>query len=129
MEALTYTAGNEHNPTDPFGRILLEITGDGEVRFSRYARTGDQHSAAHASADLLARLRAALATAGFPVAPTLLPRPGDRLRQLTVTGDPAGVVRLPWYEAAKLPGYSDLFALLDDLVARLSADPPPADLD
>jgi hypothetical protein len=44
------------------------------------------------------------------------------LRQLQVEGDPSGAVLLPWYEAAKLPGYGEAFRLLDGLVTAIGPD-------
>jgi hypothetical protein len=53
------------------------------------------------------------------------------MRRLTVTGEPAGALVLPWDDAAKLPGYAEAFDLLDGLVTAVSGvdmSVPPPDL-
>jgi hypothetical protein len=115
-----YEAGNEHNPTDPFGRVTLEVESGGEVRLSRHSRDGTEAWTAHVAPGFLDDLAGALRTAGFPKAPSIMPSPGDRLRDLRIAGPSAGSVLLPWYEVSKLPGYADAFALLDGLVAQVT---------
>jgi len=115
-----YEAGNEHNPTDPFGRVTLEVESGGEVRLSRHSRDGTEAWTAHVAPGFLDDLAAALRTAGFPKVPSIMPGPGDRLRDLRITGPSAGSVLLPWYEVSKLPGYAEAFALLDGLVAQVT---------
>jgi hypothetical protein len=117
IERLWYEAGNEHNPTDPFGRITLDLSADGSVRIDHYGRAGHRSWTATVDQSVVDELTAALVQAGFPAAPAVLPMPGDRLRTLRVTGDPAGEVRLPW-DVSALPGYADAFGILDALPVR-----------
>ena len=118
MAHVWYEAGNEHNPADPFGRVTLEVEPGGELRLSRHSRDGAEAWTARVEPAFLENLTAALRTAGFPNAPSIMPGPDDRLRDLRITG--AGSVLLPWYDGAELPGYSEAFALLDGVVAQVT---------
>src|SRR5262245_38790503 len=86
---LHYSVGNEHSPTNPWGRSELVIEADGTARldhvFSRPPSTGAWTG--RVDAEALDRLWAALATAGFPAAPSAPFPPGSTLRQLTVDTD------------------------------------------
>ncbi|MDS0140334.1 MULTISPECIES: hypothetical protein [unclassified Amycolatopsis] len=129
MAHVWYEAGNEHNPADPFGRVTLEVEPGGELRLSRHSREGAEAWTARVEPAFFDHLTGALRTAGFPKAPSILPSPDDRLRDLRITG--SGAVLLPWYEAADLPGYAEAFALLDGVVAQvtgldLRVGPPPS---
>lgn len=118
MAHVWYEAGNEHNPADPFGRVTLEVESGGELRLSRHSRDGAEAWTARVGPAFLDNLAAALRDAGFPKAPSIMPHPDDRLRDLRITG--SGAVLLPWYDAAELPGYAEAFALLDGLVAQVT---------
>ena len=93
---LRYSAGNEHNPGDPWGRSELVIAADGSARldhhFSRVRAAGAWTGRVDASA--LERLWRALDRAGFPAAPTEPFVAGATLRVLTVeTGGVPAVAR------------------------------------
>jgi hypothetical protein len=120
VERVWYEAGNEHSPTDPFGRNTLDLGADGELRLDHRGRDGNRAWTAHTEPDFLARLGRALRAAGFPAAPMVMPPAGSRMRVLRVTGEPAGEVLLPWHEALKIPGYDQVFGLLDGLVAAVA---------
>jgi len=120
VEHLWYEAGNEHSPTDPWGRVTLEWTGDGQLRLDHRGHAGHRAWTARADAMFLQRLESALMVAGFPAAPAIMPLSGERMRHLRITGSPAGEVLLPWYDALTLPGYGDAFGLLDGLVVQVS---------
>ena len=119
MQRVEYQAGNEHNPSDPFGRVELDLTGDGAVRVEHRGRSGNRSWTATVDSAFLDELGAALAEAGFPEAPRSLPMPGERIRRLHVTGQPCGTVDLLWYEALQLSGYRQAFQLLDALVTAV----------
>lgn len=136
MAHVRYESGNEHNPTDPFGRVTLEVESDGEVRLARHSRYRDEAWTARVGPGFLDNLAGALRTAGFPTAPSIMPRPDEPLRDLRVGGPSAGSVLLPWYAVSKLPGYAEAFALLDGLVAQVTGldlrvtplEPPATDI-
>jgi hypothetical protein len=64
--------------------------------------------------------------AGFPDAPRIMLPAGSAMRDLTVSGELRGRVLLPWYEAAEVPGYDRVFAILDGIVAEVSEGAIPA---
>ena len=133
---MRYEAGNEHNPVDQVGRTTLEVAADGAVRLDRRSRFGHEAWTARVEPGFFEQLSAALEAAGFPDAPMIMPVPDEAIRNLQITGTPAGSVSLPWYGAAKLPGYAEAFTLLDALVSQLSGldlrvpslDPPATDV-
>ena len=126
MERVWYEAGNEHSPTDPFGRVTLDLDGQGALRLDHHGWDGHRAWTAQVDQDFTARLERALRAAGFPTAPMIMPQPGARLRRLRVTGAPAGEVLLPWHDALRLPGYEAAFGLLDGLVAAVAGLDLPA---
>src|SRR3954449_7442200 len=106
---LRYHAGNEHNPSDPFGRLELTVDPDGTARLDHY-RVG-WHKAWGGVIDggVLKRVSDALERAGFPAVPDHPFPASSTIRRLTV-GDTA--VSIEWHEGAKLDGYAEAFALL-----------------
>lgn len=122
---LRYTVGNEHNPGDPWGRSELVIAADGSARldhhFSRVPGVGAWTGRVDAAA--LGRLWTALEVSGFPAAPPGPFTAGATLRVLTVEVDgvPARAV-LDWHRTTTLPGYADVFDLLDGVIRQLSGD-------
>jgi hypothetical protein len=108
--------GNEHDPTDPFGRVNLVITETGEVRLEHVSRAGRRAWTAVATSDALASIEGALDASGFPIVPPAMPLPDSGGRMLTV----AGVARRIESRAAGLPGYAELFAVLDALADEVS---------
>lgn len=126
LERLEYGFGNEHSPTQPAGRVMLRLAGDGTAHLDNYRRAG--HRAWEAAVDpaVLTRLAEALRGAGFPDAPRMMPPAGSAMRDLTVSGELRGRVLLPWYEAAEVPGYDRVFAILDGIVAEVSEGAIPA---
>jgi hypothetical protein len=136
VERIWYEAGNEHSPTDPLGRITLDLDGKGSLRIDHRGWDGHRAWTARVDPGFLDLLGAALRAAGFPADPMIMPPSGARLRELRVTGDPAGEVLLPWHDALKLPGYSEVFRLLDGLAVAVTGldlrtpalDPAPTDV-
>ena len=123
-----YSAGNESNPGNPWGRSELVIAPDGSARldqfFSRQPRAAAWTGLVDAAA--LDALWAALDRAGFPAVPAFRPVAGATFRTLTVEAD--GVSRralLDWHQAPSLPGYAEAFDLLDGVVRQLSGDAVP----
>jgi hypothetical protein len=124
MERIRYEAGNEHSPTDRFGRVLLDLAGDGTVRLDHFGWDGHRIWTTRVEPAVVDRLGEALHAAGFPEAPRIMPLAGARMRELRVCGEPAGTVLLPWHDALKLPGYADVFGVLDGLVEDIMAGTP-----
>jgi hypothetical protein len=127
---IRYRTGNEHNPSDPFGRSELVLNADGAARldhyFSRRHRTGAWTGQVDAAA--VDALFAALHEAGFPAPPGpggALP-PGSTLRTLTVeAGGVSQEVSLAWHQTAAQPGYGVAFDILDGVIRQLSGGEVP----
>lgn len=125
-----YSAGNEHNPTDPFGRTELVIHPDGRARVDHHfpGHQGTRVWTGRVGAETLTALWAALDRAGFPSAPPLQLVPDATVRNLTVEAGPgdaqagpvAGQASFDYHRAASLPGYGDAFGLLDHVISQLS---------
>ncbi|HET8630465.1 MAG TPA: hypothetical protein VFL91_23855 [Thermomicrobiales bacterium] len=120
---LTYSAGNEHNPSDPFGRSLLAIEPDGAARLDHFARFTEPRAwTGRVAPDALDRLWAALGRAGFPAVPSHPVTAGATIRALAVEADgERQTAHVEWYAAEDLPGYDEAFALLDALIRQLTA--------
>jgi hypothetical protein len=125
---LRYSAGNEHSPTDPWGRSELVIQPDGRARLDHhYSRErGTRVWVGQVDAGTLTALWDALAGAGFPAAPRPQLVPDATVRQLTVQAGPApGQVTLEYHRAQTLPRYSEAFAIIDRLISALSGGAAP----
>jgi hypothetical protein len=117
---LRYSAGNEHNPADPWGRSELTVHGDGRVVLEQHhsRRPGTSAWAGQVDRQALSALWAALDEAGFPSPPAAAAVPPDSvIRQLTVEEDGGAETVLL---AGTVPGYAAVVGLLDGLIYRLS---------
>ena len=123
---IRYSVGNEHNPTDPWGRSELVIRADGSVRLDQHFSRGAEPRAwtGHVDAAALGELVAALDRAGFPAVPLAPPLPpGSALRQLTVEADGAAQRALvSWHHGPSLVGYAEAFDVIDAVIRQLSGD-------
>ena len=117
---LRYSAGNEHNPTDPWGRSELTVHGDGRAELEQHhsRRPGTSAWAGQVDQQGLSALWAALDEAGFPSPSAAAAVPPDSvIRQLTVEEDGGAETVLL---AGAVPGYAAVVGLLDGLIHRLS---------
>src|SRR4051812_49518075 len=69
FDRLTYSAGNEHSPEDPFGRTVLALDPDGAAQLDHYQRSGHRAWRGRVAPDAVERLRAALDPSGCPAVP------------------------------------------------------------
>ena len=116
-DAIRYGVGNEHNPTDPFGRVELTIAPDGRAALEHVSRRGRRTWSATVRPAALARLVAVIASSGFPDVPLDGPvRPDTTLRRLSVGSVSALVVLRPEVS----PAYAEAFALLDAIAEEIS---------
>jgi hypothetical protein len=117
---LRYSVGNEHSPTDPWGRSELLVDEDGTVRldhhFSRVRREAAWTGVLTPAG--LATLRGALDRSGFPAVPGGRIVPDTTLARVTVGEASALTTR----DAA---GYAELFDILDGIVRQLSGGTVP----
>jgi hypothetical protein len=128
-DTIRYSAGNEHNPADPWGRSELVVQPDGRARLDHYFSRGRPARAwtGQVGAAAVAALRAALDEAGFPAAPGagLLP-PDSAVRRLLVEADgTVQQVALGWHQAPSQPGYAAAFDILDGVIRQLSSAAVP----
>jgi hypothetical protein len=117
---LRYSAGNEHNPVNPWGRSELTVHSDGRAVLEQHhsRRPGTSTWAGQVDPQGLSALWAALDEAGFPSPPAAAAVPPDSvIRQLTVEQDGSAETVLL---AGTVPGYAAVIGLLDGLIYRLS---------
>lgn len=111
--ALYYSVGNEHSPTDPWGRseLLIDESVHLEHHFSRVRRSATW--AGDLSVAVATAVWAAFDRSAFPVTPGGSVVPDTAFARLTVDGT---TVLVP-HDAA---GYAELFDLLDGIVRQVS---------
>ena len=117
---LRYSAGNEHNPADPWGRSELTVHGDGRAELEQHhsRRTGTSAWAGGVDPAVLDALWAALDQAGFPSPPPAAAVPPDSvIRRLTVERDGSAETVLL---AGPVAGYAPAVGLLESVIHRLS---------
>lgn len=116
-----YSAGNEHNPADPWGRSELVVHGDGRTELEQHhsRRPGTSAWAGRVDPAELAALWTALDGEGFPSPPPAAGAvpPDSVIRRLTVERDGAAESVLL---AGDVPGYAGVVGLLESLIHRLS---------
>lgn len=126
--SLHYSAGNEHSPTDPWGRSELVIGPDGRARLDHHFSRGrgTRVWTGRVDAAVLTGLWAALDRSGFPVAPRPQLVPDATAHQLTVqAGELSQQVVLDDGAASSRPGYAEAFALLGQVIGQLSGGAAP----
>ena len=122
-DRLWYTIGNEHSPSDPFGRIVLTLEDDGAAQLELHSRSGSGAWTGQVDRAVIEQIRAELARSMFPEVPNDQPIPaGSAMRQVeVVTGDEPQYAMLTETEGNRLEGYKEAFALLDSLAVQLSS--------
>ena len=126
------TIGNEHNPTDPFGRIVLTIDEDDHGRVEHFPGYGGGGGTwtGDVPPGFVDELRAELDRGGDPDALRQPIPPDGTIRQIEIVTDD---VPRSWmfYDgfARKLDGYKEACALLDGLAHRLSGGVYPRGAD
>jgi hypothetical protein len=118
---LVYTFGCENDPSSPFGRCMLTLYADGRLELDNRARGQARAWAAAIDGRVLAGLITLLDSAGFPVVPPHQIPPGAtrsllvRTRGQQIQTPPTG-----FHAARKMPGYGEVYHLLDSLVVGAS---------
>lgn len=121
---LTYTVGNEKNPSNPFGRSVLAIEVAGAARLDHHTRDGGHTAfAGTVVPGALDRIWAGLDKAKFPNAPTQVMTVGSTIRILAVeVGGKKDTAHIEWHAATQFAGYAEAFLLLDQLIRQLSGN-------
>jgi hypothetical protein len=121
---LTYSVGNEHNPTNPFGRTTLTVEQDRTARLER-VRFGQQQTWTDVvEAATLDRLAAALERAGFPEVSRQPLVPDATVCSIGIEADGTQqVAQLELYASKTLPGYGEALQVLEEIVRTLSSRP------
>jgi hypothetical protein len=122
-DRIVYAVGSERNPGDPFGRSRLVIEPTGDARLDQHTRSGSTAWTGRVTASALDKLWSALEAAAFPAMPEHRVPPGSAIRALTIGTAPAAVsVYIAWHASGTMPGYRDVFWLLDSTIRQLSED-------
>ena len=120
-DRIYYTIGNEHNPGDAFGRIILTIEADGSAVLEHHTRSSAATWTGRVDPSAIERIRSALAASSFPDRPREPVPAGSTIRQLElVTDDEPQYAQLTDDQGASLDGYQDAFAVLDSLAIQMS---------
>lgn len=119
---ITYDIGQEHSPADPFGRTILVLEGTGCARLDvRGAQRPPRAWEARVDPAALKELLEALRRAGFPAGSQRVFVPDASIGEIRVECRAAqAAVRIDRYEAEKLSGYGEAYAILDSLAFQLS---------
>jgi hypothetical protein len=118
VRALQYSVGNEHSPTNPWGRSELLVDESVHLRhhFSRVRR--EAAWAGDLSAAAATAVWAAFDRSAFPVAPSGPVVPDTTFARITVDGTSV----LTPHRAA---GYAELFDVLDGIIRQVSGGEVP----
>lgn len=121
---LRYSVGNEHSPTDPFGRTELLIAPDGQARLDHFTRAGQTAWTGTIPAEVLARLWAAVEEEGFFELPRRPAPAGSATRSITVGDAPpdARSMFVPYHAIGDRPAHAVAFPLLDAIIRQLGED-------
>jgi hypothetical protein len=125
--ALRYSAGNEHSPTDPWGRSELVIQPDGRARLDHHFSRGrgTRVWTGRVGAAALNALWAAVDQSGFPAAPRPQLVPDATVHQLTVQAGEGPSQQAIVDRLQPPPGYGAVFDLLDQVIGQLSGGTAP----
>lgn len=118
---LWFTLGNEFNPGDPFGRVVIAIDDASRVTLEHYSRQGNATYTAQLGAGVLDEIRSELARGGFPHVPQHQIPGGAAIRQLEllIDGEP-GYALLYDDFGKQLDGYDSAFGILDSITLQLT---------
>ena len=120
-QALWYTIGNEFNPGDPFGRIVLTIDDAHHATLEHHWMQGNGAWEGDVAPGFLEDVRAALARGGFPHVPPHPVPGGATFRQVElVAADDPQYAMLEERFGMQSEGYKDAFVVLDALATALS---------
>lgn len=127
---IQYRSGNEHNPSDPFGRVELTIEADGAATLEHVWRMGDGAWTGQVDPAAIERIRTALAESPFPDVPREPVAPGSNFRHIEVgSGDDAQYAMLTERQGRNLDGYREAIAVLEALAHHMSGGAYRPDLE
>lgn len=119
---LHYSIGNEHDPSDPFGRCDLVIETDGLAQLDQVQPDGEHHWSGRVTPEARGRLFTALERGGFPAVPPYPWVSGAALRRITIgAGSDRQAAMVEYHVGRCLPGYAEAFAVIDAILHQLSA--------
>jgi hypothetical protein len=118
---VVHTSGNEEDPTNPFGRVVVTILGDGEVSVTQ-SRHGERREwsgrTTRATIDAVLEL---LNAAFFPrVADHAIPPGSTRDIQVVSGGREYQTPPIAYHAPKTMPAYQLLFQLMDELVTAVT---------
>jgi hypothetical protein len=122
-DRIAYHVGNEHNPGDAIGRSQLVIETNGAARLDHHTRSGHNAWTGRVGAPALDDLWRALEEAAFPAMPEHRVPAGAAIRALTVgMGTVAKSAYIAGHASGTMPGYREVFWILDSIIRQLSED-------
>src|SRR5262245_658 len=119
-DRIAYSVGSERNPGDPFGRSELVIEPNGDARLEQHTRSGHAAWTGRVLVSALDKLWSALEEAAFPAMPKHRVPAGSAIRKLTIGTEPARAVYIAYHASDTMPGYRDVFWILDSIIRQLS---------
>lgn len=125
-DRIHYSSGNEHNPSDPFGRVELTIDADGAATLEHHWRMGDGAWLAQVAPAAIERVRSALADSDFPDVPQEPVPPGSNFRHIDVGTRSA---MLTERQGRDLDGYKDAIPVLEAIAHHMSGGAYRPDLE
>lgn len=120
--SVSYGAGNEHNPGDPFGRFALTVSAAGDAELEQHRRGREPRTwTGRMDVGQLREVWSALRLGGFPEAPRHPLPAGATMRRVAVASvdGEQRVAMVEWNAGATLDGYRVAFELLDDFILKL----------
>jgi len=120
---IQYDIGQEHSPTNPYGRTLLVLRGDGALRVDRWGgHKGRGAWEARVDPAVLRQLLDALAVAHDPRTGPPVYVPDAAIARFDVTDDETRDYHsIDWYEGQRLEGYREALRIADSINHQASA--------
>jgi hypothetical protein len=123
---LEYAVGAEQDPTNPYGRVVLTILGDGEATVTQHVHGSHNRWDCRTTRQVIDWALELLNAAGFPDVAAHMISPGaTRNVRLVLGGRTLQTPEIAYHVPPTMPAYQLLFQLLDEVVAAATADAVP----
>lgn len=123
---IQYTTGAEHDPANPFGRLVLTVTGGGEVAVTQLRHGIRRRWSGRTTRRTIDGILELLTAARFPlVADHAIPPGSLRDIRVTLDGRMSQTAPIAYHVPPVMPAYQLVFQLFDELVTAVSEDAVP----